>query len=146
MNFERVFLLVLTLISAFMLTEGVNLPIVGEYTIGPGFVPCFFLIFLMVLAVLRFFMVKPQDGAHIIITKRGLMRLVAYLCAIAMCIWAMEHFGIIVSLAAFLFGVIYVIERYPALTAAKVSAATSVFIYLLFNTWLGVPITIITFL
>ena len=63
----------------------------------------------------------------------------------ALLILAMEYIGIILSVIVYIFCVIFFIERNGLTSALKVSLVTGLGIYLIFHTWLQVPMTICNF-
>ena len=141
----RVFLVFMGALSVFMLPEAMSLPKDSQYTIGPGFLPSIMLGAILVCCVILF-IADLRNKNTSSIDKNAYGRLLLYLLATVLLIICMEHVGIILSVIVYIFCVIFFIERNGVASALKVSLITGIGIYLIFHTWLQVPMTICNFL
>ena len=139
----RVFLVLMTGIAAFMIPEALALPSDSKYTIGPGFLPTIMLGLVIVTCLLL--VMDLRNKVDYVIEKDAGIRLVLYILATVLLILGMEHIGIIVSVIVYIFCVLFFVEKIKLFPSAKVSVLTGVIIYLLFHTWLQVPMTICNF-
>ena len=140
----RVFLVLMAGISAFMMPEAMGLPRDSQYTIGPGFLPMIMLgLSIACCVVLLIFDLRDKSKASV--KKESIPKLVIYVVATALLIFCMEKVGIVVSVAAYIFCIVFFVEKHPVLTAAKVSIITSALIYGIFHVWLQVPMSICNF-
>ena len=140
----RAFLVFMGAVSAYMIPEAMGLPKDSQYTIGPGFLPSIMLGAVLVGCVLLLILdLRHKDTSSI--EKSAYGRLGLYLMATVLLILAMEYIGIILSVIVYIFCVIFVIEKNGLASALKVSLVTGIGIYLIFHTWLQVPMTICNF-
>lgn len=141
----RVFLVFLIALSAYMLPEAMSLPQDSQYTIGPGFLPIIMLSVIVVccIALLIFDFIKKNSAG---VKKDAYIRLILYIVSTALLAICMEKIGIAISVLVYLFCIAYFVEKHPLLSCIKVSVTTTVLVYLIFHTWLGVPMTICNFL
>jgi hypothetical protein len=70
---------------------------------------------------------------------RGLVRLVVVVAAIAVFVALMDLIGMILGSAAFLFGILRFLERYPWPWAVGIAVGVAGLIYGVFTYWLQVP-------
>lgn len=146
LTFYRITLAVFILLAGLMLPEATHMPLSSQYTIGPGFLPTIMLVAIMgfaLILLIKDFISKPLDSD---IAQGGPKRLLIYFLATVLFVLGMQFIGIVFSIVAFLFLLIYFQEKYSLWTAAKASLVTGIIIYLVFHTWLGIPITILNFL
>ncbi|MBQ2996303.1 MAG: tripartite tricarboxylate transporter TctB family protein [Oscillibacter sp.] len=140
----RAFLVLLALVAGLMMPEALGLPKDSQYTIGPGFLPLIMLGAIIVCcAILLLLDLKDKTNASV--KKESIPKMLLYILATALLIFCMEHVGIVLSVAVYIFSVIFFVERHPVFTAAKVSIITSALIYAIFHVWLKVPMTICNF-
>lgn len=140
----RAFLVIMIVISALMMPEAFALPRDAEYTIGPGFLPIIMLaLIIFCCLVLLILDLKKKSDAHV--RKDSYVRLCLYILSSVLLVLGMEHVGIALSLLVYLFCVSFFVEKHGLIPSAKVSIITTVVIYLIFHTWLDVPMTICNF-
>lgn len=140
----RAFLVLLTLVASLMMPEALGLPKDSQYTIGPGFLPLIMLGATIVCCVILL-LLDLKDKTDATVKKESIPKMLLYIMATGLLIFCMEHVGIILSVAVYIFSIIFFVEKHPPLTALKVSLITSVLIYAIFHIWLKVPMTICNF-
>lgn len=140
----RAFLVLLALVASLMMPEALGLPKDSQYTIGPGFLPLIMLGATIVCCVILL-LLDLKDKTDATVKKESIPKLLLYIMATGLLIFCMEHVGIILSVAVYIFSIIFFVEKHPPLTALKVSLITSVLIYAIFHIWLKVPMTICNF-
>lgn len=139
----RAFLVLLGLVAGLMMPEAMGLPKDSQYTIGPGFLPMIMLGATIVCCVVLLLDLKDKTNATV--KKESIPKMLLYIMATGLLIFCMEHVGIVVSVAVYIFSIIFFVEKHPPLTALKVSLITSGLIYAIFHVWLKVPMTICNF-
>ena len=137
----RAFLVLLALVASLMMPEALGLPKDSQYTIGPGFLPLIMLGATIVCCVILL-LLDLKDKTDATVKKESIPKMLLYIMATGLLIFCMEHVGIILSVAVYIFSIIFFVEKHPPLTALKVSLITSVLIYAIFHIWLKVPMTI----
>ena len=140
----RAFLVLMAVGSALMMPEAMSLPKDSQYTIGPGFLPLIMLGATIVCCVILL-LLDLKDKTDATVKKESIPKMLLYIMATGLLIFCMEHVGIILSVAVYIFSIIFFVEKHPPLTALKVSLITSVLIYAIFHIWLKVPMTICNF-
>lgn len=140
----RVFLVLLGLVAGLMMPEALGLPKDSQYTIGPGFLPLIMLGAIIACCVILL-LLDLKDKTNATVKKDSIPKMLLYILATALLIFCMEHVGIILSVAVYIFAVIFFVEKHPPLTALKVSLITSGLIYAIFHIWLQVPMSICNF-
>ena len=140
----RAFLVLLGLVAGLMMPEALGLPKDSQYTIGPGFLPLIMLGATIVCCVILL-LLDLKDKTNATVKKDSIPKMLLYIMATGLLIFCMEHVGIVVSVALYIFSIIFFVEKHPVLTALKVSAITSALIYGIFHVWLKVPMTICNF-
>ena len=140
----RAFLVLMAIGSAMMMPEAMGLPQDSQYTIGPGFLPMIMLglsiaccVVLLVLDIIK--------KSNATVKKESIPKMLIYVIATALLILCMEHVGIIVSVAVYIFCITFFVEKHSLATALKVSLITSALIYGIFHVWLKVPMSICNF-
>ena len=140
----RAFLVLMAVGSALMMPEAMSLPKDSQYTIGPGFLPLIMRGATIVCCVILL-LLDLKDKTDATVKKESIPKMLLYIMATGLLIFCMEHVGIILSVAVYIFSIIFFVEKHPPLTALKVSLITSVLIYAIFHIWLKVPMTICNF-
>ena len=140
----RAFLVLLALVASLMMPEALGLPKDSQYTIGPGFLPLIMLGATIVCCVILL-LLDLKDKTDATVKKESIPKMLLYIMGTGLLIFCMEHVGIILSVAVYIFSIIFFVEKHPPLTALKVSLITSVLIYAIFHIWLKVPMTICNF-
>lgn len=140
----RAFLVLMAVGSALMMPEAMSLPKDSQYTIGPGFLPLIMLgLSIVCCVVLLLFDLRKKSNATV--KKESIPKMLLYVIATALLIFCMEHVGIVVSVAVYIFFITFFVEKHPVFTALKVSVITSALIYGIFHVWLKVPMSICNF-
>ena len=141
----RAFLVIVAVLTGLMIPEALRLPQDSQYTIGPGFMPIIMigLIIFCCVSLLILDFIHKSD-AHV--KKDAYGRLLLYVLATALLILGMEYVGIAVSLFVYLLLVPWLVEKHSLVSSLKLSVITTVAVYLIFHTWLKVPMTILNFL
>ena len=93
--------------------------------------------------VLLLFDLREKSNATV--KKESIPKMLLYILATGLLIFCMEHVGIIVSVAVYIFCIVFFVEKHPIFTAIKVSIVTSALIYGIFHVWLQVPMSICNF-
>lgn len=140
----RVFLVAMTVMTGLMLPEAIKLPRDAQYTIGPGFMPIIMigLIMFCCIALLILDFVKKNDAK---VKKEAYVRLLAYILGTALLVFCMEKVGIALSVFVYLFCMSKFVEKHDWVSSLKTALITTIVIYLIFHTWLKVPMTICNF-
>lgn len=141
---NRLFLLVMALLSGVMLSTAIGWPLKTQYTIGPGFLPVVMLCAVITCCVILFFFDKSTPDVSL--NKRQLIRLGLYFAGLVAMIFLMEHFGIIASVALFTFYIVFWVEKNSLFDGLKVALTTTLVVWAIFDLWLDIPITIFKFL
>ncbi|WMJ84728.1 tripartite tricarboxylate transporter TctB family protein [Oscillospiraceae bacterium LTW-04] len=141
---NRLFLLVMALLSGVMLSAAIGWPLKTQYTIGPGFLPVVMLCLIIACCVILFFFDKSTPDFSL--NKHQLIRLGLYFVGLIAMILLMEHFGIIASVALFIFYIVFWVEKNPLLDSLKVALTATLVVWAIFDLWLDIPITIFNFL
>lgn len=146
---ERLFIVASILFSLMVIREGVRIPIKAEHTIGPGFLPLVVGIAMAIVSAVMLvkniqkYREKTEDKPFI--TKEGLNRLVTFFVILLASLLLNKVVGLVIPLIIFMTLVYRYIEKYSWLTSIKVAVICNVIFYLIFNTWLGVPLPGINF-
>lgn len=134
---ELVLALVFAALAVLWIAKGSAMPLWQGFAPDSGFLPLIYgvLLFLLATAVLvQLLTTKEQRPGEAI--RKPLVVLGALVAAVA----ALPFAGFAVSVFALLLFLYAAVERLPVVTSAVVSGATSGVLYLIFKTWLGVPL------
>ncbi|MGE4283902.1 MAG: tripartite tricarboxylate transporter TctB family protein [Clostridia bacterium] len=155
---ERVFIIALAIFSFAIIAEAVEMPLDSEYTIGPGFVPFWIAIFMILTAIMlmvQTFERKKGQGdsksgvaskitsmvtIQAFIKSGAFKRVITMLIIAVVAVWSMSYVGMLIPSFLFLIIAFRFIEEYKWFTSIRVSLATMVVLYLIFKVWLGVQI------
>lgn len=107
---------------------------------GSGFLPMWLGIILVALVVLLAVMqhLNPAPAAPAAPTRHR--RVVAIMLGLVVTALALEHIGFVVTIGAYLVYLIAFVERRSPAQTALVAGGTTASLFLLFHTWLGVPL------
>ena len=94
-------------------------------------------------ALLLIFDQKSKSDAKV--KKDAYLRLILYILATILLVLGMQYVGIALSVLVYLFCISFFVEKHDLVSSIKVSVITTVVIYLIFHTWLNVPMTICNF-
>lgn len=134
---ELALALLFAALGALWLARAVRMPLWEGFAPDSGFLPLFYgvlllgLSFAVMLRVVR--APAPAPGESI---RKPLVVLAALAAAVA----ALPFAGFALTVFALLFFLYARVERLPLVTSAGVSGVTSGVLYLVFKTWLGVPL------
>jgi len=134
---ELALALLFAALGALWLARAVRMPLWEGFAPDSGFLPLLYGVLLLALALGVMLQVlrapAPAPGESI---RKPLVVLAALAAAVA----ALPFAGFAPSVFALLFFLYARVERLPLVTSAGVSGATTVVLYLIFKTWLGVPL------
>lgn len=132
---ELALVLLFAALGALWLARAVRMPLWEGFAPDSGFLPLFYGVLLLALslAVMLHVVRAPAPGESI---RKPLVVLAALAAAVA----ALPLAGFALSVFALLFFLYARVERLPLITSAGVSGATTGVLYLIFKTWLGVPL------
>ncbi len=134
---ELVLALLFAAIGVLWIVRAVRMPLWQEFAPDSGFLPLVYgvLLFVLAAAVLVQLLAERhgQPGEAI---RKPLVVLGALVAAVA----ALPLAGFAISVFALLLFLYAAVERLPWLPATVVSALTTGVLYLVFKTWLGVPL------
>lgn len=141
-RFEKLFLLFMIIISIIIIKEGLGLPFISKYTIGPGFFPVIIgsgIAIISLIIIIKEFLLKNNNDKPFI-ELIGIKRIGIYFGAIIIVLLLSEIIGLIVTLILFMIIVFRFIEGYKWVTCIKVAVICNIIFYILFEIWLGVPL------
>lgn len=134
---ELALALLFAALGALWLARAVRMPLWEGFAPDSGFLPLFYGVLLLALSLGVMLQVvrapAPAPGESI---RKPLVVLAALAAAVA----ALPFAGFALSVFALLFFLYARVERLPLVTSAAVSGATTAVLYLVFKTWLGVPL------
>ena len=102
----RVFLVLLALVAGLMMPEAMGLPKDSQYTIGPGFLPIIMLGATIVCCMILL-LLDLKDKTNATVKKESIPKMLLYIMATGLLIFCMEHVGIVVSVAVYIFSIIF---------------------------------------
>lgn len=141
---ERVFILVMILFSGAVILEGKRLPLMSEYTIGPGFLPQVIGVSMFIIATAMFLQSvmkhKGETGEKAFVKREGAIRLCIFILVLLISLLLNKVLGLVIPLIFFMIIIFQYIEKYSWLTSIKVAVMCNIILYLIFQTWLGVPL------
>jgi len=134
---ELVLALVFAALGVLWTAKGASMPLWQGFAPDSGFLPLIYgvLLFLLAAAVLVQLLAARSERPGEAIRK-PLVILGALVAAVA----ALPLAGFAVSVFALLLFLYAAVERLPVVTSVVVSGATTGVLYLVFKTWLGVPL------
>ena len=135
---ELVLALLFVAIGVLWIARAARMPIWGEsFAPDSGFLP---LIYGVLLCGLALAVVAQLVAAGTVSSAESIRKPLIVLAALTAAVAALPFAGFAVSVFVLLLFLYAVLERLPWLTATIVSAATTGALYLVFKTWLGVPL------
>lgn len=134
---ELVLALVFAALAALWIAKGATMPLWQGFAPDSGFLPLIYgvLLFFLAAAVLVQ-LLAARDERPGEAVRKPLVILGALVAAVA----ALPLAGFAVSVFALLLFLYAAVERLPLLHSVVVSGATTGVLYLVFKTWLGVPL------
>ena len=134
---ELVLALVFAALGGVWIAKGVRMSLWEGFAPDSGFLP---LVYGILLSGLALATVAQLVAAGTVSSTESIRKPLVVLGALAAAVAALPFAGFAISVFALLLFLYAVLERLPLLTAAIVSAATTGALYLVFKTWLGVPL------
>ena len=134
---ELLLALVFAALAALWIAKGASMPLWQEFAPDSGFLPLIYGVLLLILALgvlIELFAAKDARPGEAI--RKPLVVLGVLIAAVA----ALPVAGFAVSVFALLLFLYAAVERLPILPSLAVSGATTAVLYLVFKTWLGVPL------
>jgi hypothetical protein len=134
---ELVLALVFAALAALWIAKGATMPLWQGFAPDSGFLPLIYgvlLLFLAAAVLVQLLTTKEKRPGEAI--RKPLVVLGALVAAVA----ALPFAGFAISVFALLLFLYAAVERLPLVTSAVVSGATTGVLYLVFKTWLGVPL------
>jgi hypothetical protein len=134
---ELVLALVFAALAVLWIAKGATMPLWQGFAPDSGFLPLIYgaLLFFLAAAVLVQLLTTREERPGEAIRK-PLVVLGALVATVA----ALPLAGFAISVFALLLFLYAAVERLPVVTSAVVSGATTGVLYLIFKTWLGVPL------
>jgi hypothetical protein len=134
---ELVLALVFAALAVLWIAKGASMPLWQGFAPDSGFLPLIYgvLLFFLAAAVLVQLLAARDERPGEAIRK-PLIILGALVATVA----ALPIAGFVVAVFALLLFLYAAVERLPLVTSAVVSGATTGVLYLVFKTWLGVPL------
>jgi len=134
---EAALALLFAALGALWLARATRMPIWEGFAPDSGFLP---LIYGALLLALALAVVVQVARAPAPATAESIRKPLVVLAALGAAVAALPFAGFAVSVFALLFFLYARVERLPLGTSALVSGATTAVLYLIFRTWLGVPL------
>jgi hypothetical protein len=134
---ELVLALVFAALALLWIAKGATMPLWQGFAPDSGFLPLIYGVLLFILAaavLLQLLLAKDERPGEAI--RKPLVILGALVATVA----ALPLAGFAISVFALLLFLYAAVERLPVVTSAVVSGATTGVLYLIFKTWLGVPL------
>lgn len=143
-NMEKVFILGILLFSIVAILEGNRLPRMSQYTIGPGFLPLVVGILMFIIAAIIFaqniLQHKGNTEGKAFIKKEGVFRLSFFVVVLLISLLLNRVLGLVIPITLFMVVIFRYIEKYSWFTSIRVAILCNILLYLVFQTWLGVPL------
>ena len=138
MTGERIMAGVFGLIGVLWVSQALRLRYWGDFAPGTGFLPFWLGAILLVLVVL--YLIASRFTPSTVEAAIHPWRPLTVGGGLLACIAVIEYLGFVVSIAAYIAFLLLVVERRPAAQSAAVALGTPVVLFLLFKTWLRVPL------
>jgi hypothetical protein len=134
---ELVLALVFAALAALWIAKGATMPLWQGFAPDSGFLPLIYGVLLFVLAgAVLVQLVAAKDARP----GEAIRKPLVILGALVATVGALPIAGFAISVFALLLFLYAAVERLPMLPSAVVSGATTGVLYLIFKTWLGVPL------
>jgi putative tricarboxylic transport membrane protein len=134
---EAALALLFAALGALWLARATRMPIWEGFAPDSGFLP---LIYGALLLALSLAVVVQIARAPAPAPAGSIRKPLVVLAALAAAVAALPFAGFAISVFALLFFLYARVERLPIATSALVSGGTTAVLYLIFRTWLGVPL------
>ena len=134
---ELVLALVFAALAALWIAKGATMPLWQGFAPDSGFLPLIYGVLLFVLAGAVLVQLAAAKDAW---PGEAIRKPLVILGALVATVGALPIVGFAISVFALLLFLYAAVERLPMLPSAVVSGATTGVLYLIFKTWLGVPL------
>jgi putative tricarboxylic transport membrane protein len=150
---NRVFSIICLGVSLWLVIESTRYDYIVKYTPGPGFFPFWlgvvlaFFSFALLIETLRKKDRKDLNMPRHLPERQALYRVGAIILLTAALSLLMKYLGFVVSTALFVSGLLFFMERVPAIRSVITGVIMSVCVYLVFEYWMeiGLPAGILGF-
>ena len=134
---ELALALVFLALGALWIARAARMPLWEGFAPDSGFLP---LIYGVLLSALAAAVLAQVLAAKAVAAGENVRKPLVVLAALTAAVAALPFAGFAISVFALLLFLYRIVERLPWLSATVVSAATTGVLYLVFKTWLGVPL------
>jgi hypothetical protein len=129
--------LVFAAIGALWIFKAAQMPLWQGFAPDSGFLPLVYGLLLATLAVAVLIQLALQPAAA---SAENIRKPLTVVAALAVAVAALPYAGFVVSVFVLLFFLYAVVERLPWIASVLASAGTTAALYLIFRSWLGVPL------
>ena len=141
---ERIFAGAIGAAGLFWMSQALRLPYWQDYAPGSGFLPLWLSIVLIALVALLLLQSHVRRVAGVVVVApRGATRhrrVLAIALGLLVCVLVLEHVGFVLAVGGHLLFLLGLVERRGVAQTSLVAAGTTLTLFLLFHTWLGVPL------
>lgn len=134
---ELVLALVFAALAALWIAKGATMPLWQGFAPDSGFLPVIYGVLLFVLATA---VLVQLVAAKVARPGEAIRKPLVILGALVATVAALPFAGFAISVFALLLFLYAAVERLPMFASVAVSGATTGALYLIFKTWLGVPL------
>ena len=134
---ELALALVFLALGALWIARAARMPLWEGFAPDSGFLPLTYGVLLSALAAA---VLAQVLAAKAVATGENVRKPLVVLAVLTAAVAALPFAGFAISVFALLLFLYRIVERLPWLSATVVSAATTGVLYLVFKTWLGVPL------
>ena len=134
---ELTLALVFAVLAVLWIAKGATMPLWQGFAPDSGFLPLLYGVLLFVLAAAVLVQLLAAKHAR---PGEAIRKPLVILGALVATVAALPFAGFAISVFALLLFLYAAVERLPVLSSAVVSGATTGVLYLVFKTWLGVPL------
>jgi len=134
---ELALALVFLVLGALWIARAARMPLWEGFAPDSGFLPLTYGVLLSALAAA---VLAQVLAAKAVATGENVRKPLVVLAVLTAAVAALPFAGFAISVFALLLFLYRIVERLPWLSATVVSAATTGVLYLVFKTWLGVPL------
>ncbi|MGQ0675154.1 MAG: tripartite tricarboxylate transporter TctB family protein [Rhodospirillales bacterium] len=140
---ERVFVGAIGALGLFWISQSMRLPYWQDFAPGSGFLPLWLAIVLVGLVAALAIKQHLRPAAApapppAAASRHG--RVAAIMLGLVACILVLEWVGFVAAIGGYLLFLLGAVERRGPAETALVSAGTTLTLFVLFHTWLGVPL------
>ncbi len=140
LNGERIMAGVFGLVGLLWASQALRLNYWGDFAPGTGFLPFWLGSIMAVLAVL--FLIASRHSRPVEMESAHPRRPLVVGAGLLACVAIIGHVGFVVAVGAFIAFLLLAVERRPAAQSAAVALGTPLVLFLIFKTWLRVPLPV----